>query len=123
MKYSWFLYSSIVQSLELNNTANKLDLEIDFIVTHPYWVYSIDKKENKLLLDKELNNKVEKLICNSFQVSEKINKIFISQVPETLNLEDLSFDKRHLKSSKIDLREYKKICKYWFLLIFIKYLS
>ena len=107
------LYNNLIKYFdELNNTANKLDLEIDFIVTHPYWVYSIDKKENKLLLDKELNNKVEKLICNSFQVSEKINKIFISQVPETLNLEDLSFDKRHLKSSKIDLREYKKICKY-----------
>ena len=40
---------------ELNKTANKLDLEIDFILTHPYWVYSIDKKNNKLLLDKELN--------------------------------------------------------------------
>ena len=106
------LYNNLIKYFdELNNTANKLDLEIDFIVTHPYWVYSIDKKENKLLLDKELNNKVEKLICNSFQVSEKINKIFISQVPETLNLEDLTFDKRHLESSKIDLREYNKICK------------
>ena len=106
------LYNNLIKYFdELNNTANKLDLEIDFIVTHPYWVYSIDKKENKLLLNKELNYKVEKLICNSFQVSEKITKIFISQVPETLNLEDLTFDKRHLESSKIDLREYNKVCK------------
>jgi len=46
-------------------------IEIDFIVTHPYWVYSIDKKNNKLLLNKELNEKVEKLICSSFHRTKK----------------------------------------------------
>ena len=95
---------------ELNKTANKLDVEIDFIVTHPYWVYSIDKKNNKLLLDKELNKKVEKLICSSFQSTKKISKVLISQVPETLQLNDLTFDKRHLKSTKIKLKKYKEIC-------------
>ena len=95
---------------ELNKTANKLDVEIDFIVTHPYWVYSIDKKNNKLLLDKELNKKVEKLICSSFQSTKKISKVLISQIPETLQLNDLTFDKRHLKSTKIKLKKYKEIC-------------
>ena len=95
---------------ELNKTANKLDVEIDFIVTHPYWVYSIDKKNNKLLLDKELNKKVEKLICNSFQDTKKISKVLISQVPETLQLSDLTIDKKHLKSIKIKLKKYKQIC-------------
>jgi hypothetical protein len=95
---------------ELNKTANKLDVEIDFIVTHPYWVYSIDKKNNKLLLDKELNKKVEKLICSSFQNTKKINKVLISQVPETLQLNDLTIDKRHLKSTKIKLKKYQEIC-------------
>ena len=33
---------------ELNKIANRLNIEIDFIITHPYWVYSIDKKDNKL---------------------------------------------------------------------------
>jgi len=97
---------------ELNNTANKLDLEIDFIVTHPYWVYSIDKKNNKLSLNKELNEKVEKLICNSFQRTIKISKVLISQVPENLQLNDLTIDKRHLKSNKVDLSEYNKVCNY-----------
>ena len=96
---------------ELNETATNIDIEIDFIVTHPYWVYSIDKKNNKLLLDKALNNKLEKLICNSFQSKKNISKILISQVPETLQLNDLTFDKRHLKSSKINLKDIREICR------------
>ena len=95
---------------ELIWTANKLDLEIDFIITHPYWVYSLDKKNNKLLLNKELNNKVEKLICNSFQSKNKTIKILISKVPEILKLNDLTIDKRHLKSKKIKLKKYDKLC-------------
>jgi hypothetical protein len=95
---------------ELNKIANRLDIEIDFIVTHPYWVYSIDKKNNKLLLDKELNEKVEKLICNSFLRTKKINKILISEVSKNLQLSDLTIDKRHLKSNKIKLVEHDKVC-------------
>ena len=95
---------------ELNNTAEKLGIEIDFLVTHPYWVYSIDKKNNKLLLDKKLNEKVEKLICTSFQSTKKISKILISQVPNTLQLNDLTIDKRHLKSTKIRFKNYKEKC-------------
>ena len=66
------LYKNLTQYFrELSSTVYKLDLEIDFIITHPYWVYSLDKKNNKFLLNKELNNKVEKLICNSFQSKNK----------------------------------------------------
>tara|TARA_B100001175_G_scaffold57870_1_gene46694 strand:+ start:38 stop:1129 length:1092 start_codon:yes stop_codon:yes gene_type:complete len=104
-------YNNLIKYFdELNETANKLDVKIDFIVTHPYWVYSIDKKNNKLLLDKELNEKVEKLICNSFQGTEKISKVLISQIPETLQLNDLTIDKRHLKSTKIKLKKHQEIC-------------
>ena len=107
------LHNNLIKYFDrLNKTANKLDLEIDFIVTHPYWVYSIDKKNNKLSLNKELNEKVEKLICNSFQRTIKISKVLISQVPENLQLNDLTIDKRHLKSNKVDLQEHKKVCNY-----------
>ena len=105
------LYKNLTKYFnELNKTANKLDIEIDFIVTHPYWVYSIDKKNNKLLLNKKLNKKVEKLICSSFLGTKKISKVLISRVPETLELNDLTIDKRHLKSTKIKLTKYKEIC-------------
>ena len=95
---------------ELNITANNLEVEIDFIVTHPYWVYSIDKKNSKLLLDKELNEKIEKLICNSFLPTRKINKILISDISKNLQLSDLTIDKRHLKSNQIKLVEHDKVC-------------
>ena len=105
------LYKNLTKYFdELNKTANKLDVEIDFIVTHPYWVYSIDKKNDKLLLNKELNEKVEELICSSFLSTKKISKVLISQVPEVLKLNDLTTDKRHLKSTKIILKKNKKIC-------------
>jgi len=105
------LYKNLTKYFdELNNTAIELDVEIDFIVTHPYWVYSIDKKNNQLLLNKELNKKVEKLICSSFQSTKKISKVLISQAPNTLQLNDLTTDKRHLKSTKIQLKKYKNIC-------------
>ena len=105
------LHNNLIKYFDrLNKTANKLDLEIDFIVTHPYWVYSIDKKNNKLLLDKELNEKVEKLICSSFWGTKKISKILISQLPEILELNDLTTDKRHLKSTRIKLTKYQEIC-------------
>jgi len=94
---------------ELNETAKKLDIEIDFIVTHPYWVYSKDKN-NKLLLEKKLNNKVTKLICDSFQEKKNINKILITKLPKFLDIEDLTFDKRHLKSEKNKLFSRDEIC-------------
>ena len=95
---------------KLNKTANKIDVEIDFIVTHPYWVYSIDKKNNKLLLNKKINEKVEKLICSSFRDKKRISNFLISHIPQTLELNDLTNDKRHLKSTKIKLKKYNEIC-------------
>ncbi|MDA8851321.1 hypothetical protein N9J04_00945 [Candidatus Pelagibacter sp.] len=107
------LYNNLIKYFdELNKIANKLDIKIDFIVTHPYWAYSIDKKNNKLLLNKELNKKVEKLICSSFQGTKKINKVLISQLPEILELNDLTTDKRHLKSTKIKLKNSNEICSF-----------
>lgn len=97
---------------ELNDTANKLEIEIDFIITSPYWVYSIDKKDNKLVLNKQLNEKVKKLICRSFQSTKKIDKILISHTPQILQLNDLTIDKRHLKSTKIKLKNYQEVCDY-----------
>ena len=95
---------------ELNKTAKKLDIEIDFIVTHPYWVYSINKEKNKLLLEKKLNKKVEKLICNTFKRTKKINKILITKLPNTLAMQDLTFDKKHIISSKVRLLQLEEIC-------------
>ena len=95
---------------KLNKTVNSLDIDVDFIVTHPYWVYSVNKKDDKLLLDKKLNIKVDKLICNSFKSTKKINKILITKLSNSLELKDLTYDRRHFMSQKIKLREYEKAC-------------
>ena len=50
--------------------------------------------------------------------TKKISKVLISQVPETLELNDLTIDKRHLKSTKIKL--YKIPRNMWFLAIYTK---
>ena len=60
--------------------------------------------------DKELNKKVEKLICNSFQKTKKISKVLISQIPEIIELSALTADKRHLKSATIKIKKYQKTC-------------
>ena len=49
-------------------------------------------------------------MCRSFQRTKKIDKVLISQISETLELNDLTIDKRHLKSTKIKLVQYKKKC-------------
>ena len=73
------------------------------------WV-RFDKKNRKLLLNKKLNNKVERLICNSFQDKKEINKVLISRVPEILELNDLTYDKRHLKSKILTFQHYEEVC-------------
>ena len=105
------LYKNLTKYFdELDRTANQLNLKIEFIITHPYWVYSIDKKNNKLLLNKKLNESVEKLVCNSFQPTKKISKIFISQIPNSLQFSDLTNDKKHLKSEIIRLKRFNELC-------------
>ena len=105
------IYNNLIKYFdELNETAKKLDIKMDFIVTHPYWVYSINKEKNKLLLEIGLNKKVEKLICTSFKRTEEINKILITKLPNTLAMQDLIFDKRHLKSNKIEIKQQEEIC-------------
>ncbi len=95
----------------LNKTAKSLDLEIDFIITKPYWIYSREKSNKELKLENEINKKVEDLICNSFMGTQRINNIYISDVnKEKIYINDLTFDNRHFKSSIINLVKKQKVC-------------
>ena len=106
------IYNLLVEYFnQLNKTASSLDIEIDLIITKPYWIYSKNKKRNKFLLENELNEKVEQLICNSFNSTKKINNIYISDInKKILNTNDLTFDNRHYKSSLIKLVKKTQIC-------------
>ena len=95
---------------ELNKIAENLNLDIDLIITKPYWIYS-KQKNNSLVLEKEIDEKVQKLICYSFKETSKIKKIYISDVNEkNLDINDLTSDFRHYKSTIIQLVEKKKLC-------------
>ena len=95
---------------ELNKIAENLNLDIDLIITKPYWIYS-KQKNNLLILEKEIDERVEKLICNSFKKKSKIKKIYISDVnKKNLDINDLTFDHRHYKSTIIQLVEREKLC-------------
>ena len=109
--YNKFHDNLVKYFYDLNKTANSLDIEIDFIITKPYWIYSRNKKNKTLLLEEEVNNKVDKLICRSFIKTKKINNIYKYDINwKKLNLNDLTFDNRHYKSSIIKLVKKKNYC-------------
>ncbi len=106
------IYNNLVKYFyELDQLANENNIEVDFIVTHPYWLYSRSKKKNNLLLEQKLEKKVYKLICKSFKETKNINNILISKPLINFSLKDLTFDKRHIKSKKIKLLQRNILCK------------
>ena len=44
--------------------------------------------------------------------SDKVKRIFVSETYNSLNLYDLTYDKRHLRSNKINLTELSKKCNH-----------
>ena len=105
------IYQNLIKYFdELNKTAEELNLEIDFIITHPYWVYSKNKKKNNFLLEKKLNKKVEKLICKTFKKTRNIKNVYVSNIENQKKNPSLTYDKRHLKSHEINLIKVEKIC-------------
>ena len=95
---------------KLNKLGKNLNIDIDLIITKPYWIYS-KKKNNLLILEKEIDERVEKLICNSFKKTSKIKNIYISDVnKKNLDINDLTSDHRHYKSTIIRLIEKNQFC-------------
>ena len=92
--------------------AKKFNIKVDLIFTEPYWIYSKNKEKNELQLNEELNSKLNKLICNSINSSfiNNFNNVQISEPKQMLKLDDLTVDRRHIKSNKIFLISLKKRC-------------
>ena len=104
------IYKNLIKYFdELNQLAINNNLNVTFVVTLPYWLYS--KNRNNLTLNNNLSNKVYKLICKSFKKTKNIDKILISKPLINFSLQDLTSDKRHIKSKKIKLLQRKILCK------------
>ena len=94
----------------LDQVAKKYNLNIEYIITHPYWLYD-KNNDGKLFLNQTLLENINIIICESFKPTKNINKILVSHLYKELNLKDLTFDKRHLKSNKIKLFKLNNICE------------
>ena len=107
------IYKNLIKYFdELNQLAIDNNLNITFVVTHPYWLYS--KFGNNLTLDRNLSNKVYKLICKSFKKTNNIDNILVSRASNNFSFDDLTSDKRHIKSKKINLEDIETLCKDYF---------
>ena len=96
------LYNNLIKYFdELNETANKLDVKIDFIVTHPYWVYSIDKKNDKLLILSASGNS-KNLIKAAKWVKQRSGKVLSLLGFNGGKLKNISNCCVHIKTEKGD---------------------
>ena len=88
---------------------NKLNLDIDFIITMPYWIYDEDKKLEKFKINNNLENKLKYIICDNSFKNLKLENFYISILKDENQI--LTLDKRHIKSEKLTLTKLNNYCK------------
>ncbi|MDA9743280.1 hypothetical protein N9U90_01400 [Candidatus Pelagibacter sp.] len=93
--------------LKLDKIIDKMNIEIDYVLTMPYWMY--ENTDNKFLKINSIEKRLKTIICDTFNKKSKLNKIYISELISNNN-EILTEDKRHLKSDQISLIKLKNYC-------------
>ena len=94
--------------LKLDKIIDKMNIEIDYVLTMPYWMY--ENTDNKFLKINSIEKRLKTIICDTFNKKSKLNKIYISELISNNN-EILTEDKRHLKSDQISLIKLRNYCK------------
>ena len=89
---------------------NKLNLDIDFIFTMPYWIYDEDEKLEKFKINNNLENKLKYIICDSSFKNLKLENFYISILTDENQI--LTLEKRHIKSKKFTLTTLNNYCKF-----------
>ena len=56
----------------LNEIINKLDIEVDYILTMPYWIYEQDENNKNFYINTNLEDKLKTLVCRTFQKNNKL---------------------------------------------------
>ncbi len=94
----------------LSQIKKKNNYRVTFLIIKPYWVYSKRLNKNIFLLEEKILKKIDKLICNSFNLNDfeelKISKIEYNEIDKNF----LTEDKRHFVSNQISLEEFKEMC-------------
>ena len=88
---------------------NKINLDKDFIITMPYWIYEENEKLEKFLINNNLENKLKYIICDNSFKNLKLENFYISILKDENQI--LTLDKRHIKSKKLTLTTLNNYCK------------
>ena len=94
----------------LNEIINKLDIEVDYILTMPYWIYEKDKNKKNFFINTNLEDKLKTLVCRTFQKNNKLQNKYISILKNNNRI--LTEDKRHIRSDKLALTDLINYCKF-----------
>ncbi len=94
----------------LNEIINKFNIEIDYILTMPYWIYNKDENNDSFYINSNLELKLKLLVCKTFAKNKKLHNKYISVLDN--NNKILTEDKRHIRLDKIVLTDLVNYCKY-----------
>ena len=94
----------------LNEIINKLDIEVDYILTMPYWIYEKDKNKKNFFINANLEDKLKTLVCRTFQKNNKLQNKYISILKNNNRI--LTEDKRHIRLDKLALTDLINYCKF-----------
>ena len=94
----------------LNEIINKLDIEVDYILTMPYWIYEQDKNNKNYFINSNLELKLKNLVCRTFQKNNKLQNKYVSILDD--NHKILTEDKRHLRLDNLILTDLVNYCKF-----------
>ena len=94
----------------LNEIINKLDIEVDYILTMPYWIYEKDKNSKNFFVNSNLEDKLKNLVCTTFKKNNKLQNKYISILNDNNGI--LTEDKRHIRLDKLVLTDLINYCKF-----------
>ena len=93
----------------LNEIINKLDFEVDYVLTMPYWIYEQDKNNKNFFINHNLEFKLKTLVCRTFQKNNKLQNKYISILDDNNRI--LTEDKRHIRLDKLTLTDLENYCR------------
>ena len=94
----------------LNEIINKFDIEVDYILTMPYWIYEKDKNNKNYFINSNLEFKLKTLVCRTFQKNNKLKNKYISILNDNNRI--FTKDKRHIRLDKLALTDLVNYCNF-----------
>ena len=94
----------------LNEIINNLNIEVDYILTMPYWIYEQDENSKSFYINTNLEDKLKTLVCRTFQKNNELQNKYISILNDNKRI--FTEDKRHIRLDKLALTGLLNYCKF-----------